>query len=168
MVQIRSAREDEAGLLAEIGFRAWESASDGWGDDMEVRESAEMSFRNFTSSNWLTIDIAEKAGQVVGWSARENLDNNITDLWVEPVFQRQGIGGLMLAAICDEVKKLGHETVTAEVHSENASAVAFFLKHGFRVSWMTTRWSAKLDSDVDTIGMVKELDEPQASSGAEI
>lgn len=157
MVAIRNARQDEAELLAGVGFRAWDSTADGWGDDPAIRESAFMSFKAFTAAKWLAIDVAEQAGQVAGWAAREKLDNNITDLWVEPAFQRQGIGTLMLAHIESELKGLGHLEVTAETHAENNVAMSFFERSGFRVRWMTTGWSSKLDRDVETVGLVKAL-----------
>lgn len=157
MVQIRSARQEEAYTLAEVGYRAWETAAVGWGEDVETRENVAGAFRRFTAEHWLSIDVAEQATQIVGWSAREKLDNNITDLWVEPAFHRHGIGTKMLLAIEAEMIRVGHTELTTEVHSENNTAVSFFLKNGFRVQWMTTAWSAKLDRDVDTVGLIKDL-----------
>lgn len=157
MVQIRSARQDEAYILADVGYRAWESAAIGWGEDDETRENVASAFRQFTRQHWLSIDVAEQAAQIVGWSAREKLDNNITDLWVEPAFHRQGIGTKMLRAIEAEMVRIGHTELITQVHSENENAVSFFMKNGFRVQWMTTAWSAKLDRDVDTVGLIKDL-----------
>lgn len=164
MVLIRSARQDEAELLAAIGFRAWDSTADGWGDAPDIRENAMTAFERFARNNWLTIDVAEQAAQVVGWAAREKLDNNITDIWVEPLFQRSGVGSALLEHMENEVKGLGHETITTEVHAENVAALDFFKKAGFTVSWMTTAWSAKLDRDVDTIGLKKALFAPPEGS----
>jgi [ribosomal protein S18]-alanine N-acetyltransferase len=157
MATIRNARADEAEILAAVGFRAWDSTADGWGDAENIRESAFRTFATFTRDHWLAIDVAERAGQVLGWSARERLDNAITDLWVEPIFQRQGVGGALLEHMEQEVVGAGHETIETQVHSENVAAIEFFRKVGFSVSWMTTAWSARLDRDVDTIGLVKRL-----------
>jgi [ribosomal protein S18]-alanine N-acetyltransferase len=161
MALIRSARQEEAGLLAEIGYRAWDSTADGWGDATDIRENALRAFQGFTRNHWLAIDVAERAAQIVGWAAREKLDNNITDIWVEPSFQREGIGTVLLQHMENEVMGLGHEAITTEVHAENSGAVNFFEKSGFSVSWMTTSWSAKLDRDVDTIGLKKVFFEPR-------
>jgi [ribosomal protein S18]-alanine N-acetyltransferase len=160
MASIRNARQDEAELLAIVGFRAWDSTSDSWSDASDIRENALRSFEAFAASNWLSIDVAERAGQIVGWAAREKLDNNITDIWVEPVFQRQGVGTRLLQHVEKEVIGLGHETVTTEVHSENTTALAFFKKADYSVSWMTTAWSSKLDRDVDTVGLRKAFFPP--------
>lgn len=157
MPTIRNARADEADILAAVGFRAWDSTSDGWGDAENIRENAFRAFEVFTREHWLAIDVAERAGQLIGWAAREKLDNSVTDLWVEPAFQRQGTGSALLEHLEQEVMAAGHETIVTQVHSENVAALAFFDKAGFSVSWMTTAWSAKLDRDVDTIGLVKRL-----------
>lgn len=162
MVTIRNARRDEAELLAAIGYRAWDSTADGWGDAPDIRQNALTAFENFTSSHWLSIDVAERAGQVAGWAAREKLDNNITDIWVDPVFQRQGVGAALLQHMEKEVLGLGHEDITTEVHSENVGALNFFKKAGFSVSWMTTIWSSRLDRDVDTVGLKKVFFEPES------
>jgi [ribosomal protein S18]-alanine N-acetyltransferase len=157
MATIRNARADEADILAAVGFRAWDSTADGWGDAENIRDNAFRAFEMFTKDHWLAIDVAERAGQVLGWAAREKLDNAITDLWVEPIFQRQGIGTELLEHLEQEVLGAGHETIETQVHSENVAAIEFFRKSGFSVSWMTTAWSARLDRDVDTIGLVKRL-----------
>jgi ribosomal-protein-alanine N-acetyltransferase len=165
MATIRNARADEGDVLAAVGFRSWDSTAEGWGDAADIRESAYRSFETFTRNNWLSIDVAERAGQVLGWAAREKLDNAITDLWVDPVFQRQGIGTALLIHIEDEIAAAGHETALTQVHSENSAALAFFRKAGYGVSWMTTAWSPKLDRDVDTVGLVKRLVEEKTGSG---
>lgn len=165
MVTIRNARADEADVLAAIGFRAWDSTSEGWGDAPDIRESAYRSFETFTRNNWLSIDVAERAGQLVGWGAREKLDNSISDLWIDPVFQRQGVGAALLAHLEQEIAEHGHETALTQVHSENSAALAFFQKAGYGVSWMTTAWSPKLDRDVDTVGLVRRLAEEKSGSG---
>lgn len=165
MPTIRNARADEADILAAVGFRAWDSTADGWGDAENIRENAFRAFEVFTREHWLAIDVAERAGQVLGWAAREKLDNTVTDLWVEPVFQRQGIGSALLAHLEEEVVATGHETIATQVHSENVAALEFFRKFGFTVTWMTTAWSAKLDRDVDTVGLVKRLVEEKTGSG---
>ncbi len=165
MATIRNARADEADVLAAIGFRAWDSSSEGWGDAPDIRESAYRSFEAFTRNHWLSIDLAERAGQIVGWGAREKLDNSITDLWVDPVFQRQGVGAALLKHLEEEIVAHGHEMALTQVHSENSAALAFFRKAVYGVSWMTTAWSPKLDRDVDTVGLVKQLVEERSGSG---
>lgn len=162
MTTIRNARADEADILAAIGFRAWDTTADGWGDAPDIRANAMTAFTGFTQSHWLAIDVAERAGQVLGWAAREKLDNKITDLWVDPIFQRQGVGQALLVHMEGEVAALGHDAIETEIHSENTAALEFFRKAGYSVSWMTTAWSAKFDRDVDTVGLIKRFSDDRA------
>ncbi len=158
MTIIRNAREDEAMTLAGIGLRAWETALAGWADADEMRASAENAFLSFTQNHWLAIDVAEKGGQAVGWAAREKLDNAITDLWVDPLFQRMGTGSMLLNLLELEVRDLGYDEILIETHSENTIAINFLKKHGYTIRSLTTTWSSKLDRDIDTVGMVKLFD----------
>jgi ribosomal-protein-alanine N-acetyltransferase len=162
MTMIRNAREDEAATLAGIGLRAWELAISVWGDPEDMRASAENAFLTFASTHWLAIDVAEKAGQAIGWAAREKLDNTITDLWVDPVFHRLGTGSMLLATLEDEIRGLGYDEAIIETHGDNAIALTFLGKRGYAIRSFTTTWSAKLDRDVEIVVMVKtfESDSP--------
>jgi ribosomal-protein-alanine N-acetyltransferase len=161
MPTIRNAREDEAVELTRVGLNAWESATIGWLDVSALRDNAERAFLDFCTRHFLTIDVAEKNGQITGWAAREKLDNHITDLWIDPVWQRQGFGSKLLQAVEEEILAQGYDRVTVETNSQNTGALKFFGHHGYSISWMTTTWSAKLDRDVDTVGLVKILVKPE-------
>jgi ribosomal-protein-alanine N-acetyltransferase len=162
---IRSARQDEADVLAAIGMRAWESAVSGWVGTAQLRSNAERAFFDFTQRNFLTIDVAEQGGQATAWAARENLDNRITDLWVDPIWQRQGFGRMLLAKLEGEIAAQGYDMATVETHSENTRAIDFLRQQGYAISWMTATWSPQLDRDVDTVGMVKPLVAEQNAPG---
>lgn len=168
MATIRSAREDEAAILAVIGMRAWESAVAGWIDTGLMRFNAERAFTDFTQRAYLAIDVAEEGGQVAGWAARENFDDHVTDLWVDPARQGQGIGQQLLGKLEAEIEAQGYESVRIETHSQNAKAIDFLKRHGYAISWMTAVWSPQLDRDVDTVGLVKPLaPQPKAPAYAE-
>jgi ribosomal-protein-alanine N-acetyltransferase len=157
MTTIRSAREDDAPVLAAVGMRAWESAVAGWVDTALMRVNATRAFADFTARAFLTIDVAEQHGQIVGWAARENFDNHVTDLWVDPDWQNQGIGRMLLQKLEDEIEAQGYGSVRIETHSQNAHAIDFLKRQGYAISWMTAVWSPQLDRDVDTVGLVKPL-----------
>lgn len=158
MPTIRSAREDEAAEIAAVGMRAWASAVAGWVDADVMLANAERAFASFTRNNFLTIDIAEQGGQITAWAARENFDNHITDLWVDPAWQGQGIGGMLLAKQEEEIAAQGYDSIRIETHSQNAHAIDFLTRRGYAIRWMTAAWSPQLDRDVDTVGLVKSLD----------
>ena len=99
MITIRHARREDVVALAVIGMRAWEQAVTGLADLDRLREAVRDAFIVFLNRQWLTVTVAEKGGMLAGWAAREELDDQITDLWVEPSLQRQGVGTALLEAI---------------------------------------------------------------------
>ena len=124
--------------------RRWASPT-----SMRCRDNAREAFLQFLAANWLTVTVAGAGGIIAGWAAREKMDEEITDLWVDPAMQRRGIGtALLLAALEDEMRRSGFETADLQTHARNAPALAFFRKHGYAVNWLSVTYSPKLDRDV--------------------
>lgn len=157
MITIRNARLDEADLLADIGLRAWEKAMIPVGETRTMLENARRAFLNFTHSSWITISVVEKSGVPAGWAAREELDENITDFWIDPDYQGQGLGKALLAEIEQEIVHQGFTKASLETHARNKEAVDFFERHGYTVHWLTTAYNPKLDRDVQSVGLSKQL-----------
>ncbi|KQS63376.1 hypothetical protein ASG39_15960 [Rhizobium sp. Leaf371] len=161
MTTIRVAREDEASLLADIGLAAWESAIVGvdaaTADSVSMQEIAHFAFLGFARTRWYRIHVAEAEGMVIGWAACERPDGTITDFWIRPDFQRQGVGTRLMDALEAEILSEGTDVAEAATHVDNAAALGFFAKRGFRVAWLSTRYAARLDRDVEQIGLRKSL-----------
>jgi len=156
MINIRSARQDEAGSLAALGVRAWESAMDGIDDGAVMQQAAEGAFMAFTTHHWLTISVVEEDGVIAGWAARERLDETITDFWIDPLWQHRGLGTALLASLEADIRHQGFDIARLETHARNA-AIAFFEKHGYAIHWLSISYSPKLDRDVETVGLSKML-----------
>ncbi len=62
----------------------------------------------------------------------------------------------MLAAGITEAEML--------THAQNAPAIAFFQQRGYRIHWLSTQYSARLDRDVESIGMIRDLVAPDAAA----
>lgn len=157
MIQIRNAREGEAELLTEIGLRAWQRAMAAIGGTDALLEAAGNAFENFTRSAWLTITVIEQNGVIAGWAAREALDENISDFWIAPSHLRQGLGSALLGRIEKDIAEQGFEKAALQTHSANAEAIEFFRKHGYAIQWLSVAYSPKLDRDVPSVGLVKQL-----------
>lgn len=157
MPTIRNAREDEAELLSEIGLRAWEDAMGEIGVSLELRDNAQAAFRGFTHEAWLTITVVEDGGMVAGWAAREGLDDVISDFWIDPAFKRRGLGTALLAEMEEQIATHGHPVARLETHARNVEAVRFFERKGYSVNWLSVVYSPKLDQDVQSVGMSKQL-----------
>ncbi|MCO5730600.1 GNAT family N-acetyltransferase [Rhizobium sp. SSA_523] len=157
MLTIRNAREEDVAILTEIGLRAWAQAIGPIGGNEEIRDNAITAFSSFVSQSWLTIVVVDENGQAVAWAARENLDEVITDFWVDPDHQRRGIGAMLLQEMEAEIRNHGFDEVRLETHALNSDAVTFFERNGFHINWLSVAYSPKLDQDVQSVGMSKSL-----------
>jgi [ribosomal protein S18]-alanine N-acetyltransferase len=161
MLTIRNAREDEAGLLTQIGLRAWAQAMGAIGGSDELQDNAFAAFSHFVQSSWLTITVIEDNGVVAGWAAREGLDETISDFWIDPDHQRRGLGAALIGEVEKEIVHQGFDRAKLETHAHNTDAVNFFEKNGYAVNWLSVAYAPKLDQDVQSVGMSKQLAEPQ-------
>lgn len=163
MITLRNAREEDCEELAEIGLRSWNQALSRIGETGSMVESARAAFRNFTASAWLTITVVEKNGTMAGWAARERLDETITDFWIDPAYQRLGLGKALLNSVELEMIVQGLHKSSVQTHARNNQAVAFFESQGYRISWLSVAYQPKVDRDVELVGLTKQLipDEPE-------
>lgn len=160
MITVRTAFEREVPRLAEIGLIAWEQAILGAESQAErdgLRRVAQLAFLSFAGSGWSRIRVAEQGGQLLGWAACERPDGTVTDLWIRPEAQRQGIGSLLMTQIEAEIAADGFETAEVSSHADNRAAIAFFQQRGYRIAWLSTRYAQRLDRDVEQIGLRKAL-----------
>ncbi len=171
MARIRNAHSDEATILADIGLRAWEQAMLTVGDVESMIDNARNAFRNFTRSGLTAISVVEHMGQPVGWAARENLDDKITDFWIDPAYQGRGYSKALLEAVERDIILQGYEEVQLETHARNKQAVSFFQHHGYGMRWLSVVYNPKLDRNIEMVGMSRRLvdihsDDTYGPSGA--
>ncbi|MBC2773647.1 GNAT family N-acetyltransferase [Rhizobium sp. AQ_MP] len=163
MVTIRKARQDDAEILTEIGMRAWRKAMASVGEAADMAANAREAFARFAEEGWITITVVEKSGVPVGWAAREDMDETITDFWIDPDFEGQGFGTALLAALEDELKAQGIALARLQTHAMNTDALTFFKKKGYSVNWLTVTYNPKLDRDVQSVGLSKSLSDASAT-----
>ncbi len=162
MITVRNALAEDVPALIDIGVRAWEQAVTGVADLQVRRDHARNAFQQFLAAHWLRASVAEFGGVLAGWASREALDDEITDLWIDPPQQRKGLGSALLAAMENEIVAAGLEAARLQTHARNTAAVGFFQKHGYSVSWLSVDYSPRLDRNVESIGLRRQLvaDEP--------
>ncbi|MCR9134723.1 MAG: GNAT family N-acetyltransferase [Alphaproteobacteria bacterium] len=161
MIDIRPATSRDSHTLALIGIRSWESAVIGWGENTEaVQTNARNAYHEFCSKHWTRIVLAQDGGAVLGWAAREKLDNNITDLWIDPEHQRKGAGKKLLAALEKDIAKAGYDSVILETHAKNEPAIGFYEHFGYRVVSLSVGYSAGLGQDIQIVKMHRDLGDP--------
>ena len=162
MITVRNALQDDVPALVAIGVRAWEQAVVGVAD-LQVRlDHARNAFQQFLANRWLRVSVAEFDGLTAGWASREALDDEISDLWIVPLQQRKGLGSALLAAMEAEIVAAGFEAARLQTHARNVAAVGFFQKHGYSVNWLSVDYSPRLDRDIESVGLRRQLvaDEP--------
>jgi ribosomal-protein-alanine N-acetyltransferase len=157
LISIRNAHEGEADVLSEIGLRAWQRAMAPIGEADAMASAALNAFLNFAETRWLTITVIEWNGHVAGWAAREDLDETISDFWVDPAFTGHGLGSALLESIEKEVAEQGLDKVMMHTHAENNEAIAFFKKNGYAIHWLSIAYNPKLDRDVPSVGLSKSM-----------
>lgn len=157
MIHIRNAHEGETDILTNIGLRAWQKAMAAIGDTALMMEGARSAFENFARNSWLTITVIEQNGFVCGWAAREHLDENITDFWIDPDSLRQGLGSALLAQIEADIAAQGFDMAALQTHSSNDEAIGFFKAHGYAIHWLSVIYSPSLDRDLPTVGLSRSL-----------
>jgi len=157
MITVRNALEEDVPGLIEIGVRAWEQAVTGAVDLQMRRDHARNAFQQFLANHWLRVSLAEMDGTPAGWASREALDDEITDLWVDPFYQRKGLGSALLAVMEAEVVAAGFDAARLQTHARNVAAVSFFRKHGYTMGWLSVAYSARLDRDVESVGLSRQL-----------
>lgn len=58
----------------------------------------------------------------------------IDKLYVHPLHQKQGYGGMLIARITQVARSRGCRRLTLAVNKSNGTAIAAYLKHGFRIA----------------------------------
>lgn len=164
MINLRHAQETDVPKLAAIGIAAWEKAVAGLADVNAMRRVAELSFLSFLGSNWLSVHVVDSDAQPVAWAAREQGDDQISDLWVMPGYQRAGVGSLLLDALEADIDRGGFDSANVTTHAQNAQAIGFFRKHGYAIRSLSTTYAAKLDRNVESVELIKILHLPAQAS----
>lgn len=158
MIDIRFATSRDSESLAMIGIRSWEGTVTGWSENTEaVRINARDAYREFCAKHWTRIALAHEGGVMLGWGAREKLDNNITDLWIDPRHQGKGAGKALLAKLEQEIVDAGFDSVELETHAKNTAAIGFFEHLGYRVVSLSVGYSAGLGQDIQIVNLRRDL-----------
>ncbi len=160
---LRGASIAEADKLGKLGFAAWDSSmrqlivSDTEPARAAERSAIELAFQLFCITASEAITVAEHDGRLVGWGAREPMSDYVSDLWVAPGFQSQGIGHALLSAVEQDIFRAGHDVSVLETHAENGGAIRFYAREGYVIVWRGRKFSRLLGQRVEKVRMEKQL-----------
>jgi ribosomal protein S18 acetylase RimI-like enzyme len=147
-IRLRPARESDIPAVVPLLLRL-KRLNEEFDPLLKVREDAEQQAREILRAQVAdpkaVMLVAEGSGpdreKVVGFVraiVRERpfyappAEGVIVDIYLLPLYRRQGVGEYLLAEVSSALKAKGAGVVTAEFPAQNEIAVRFYAKRGFR------------------------------------
>ncbi|MGO7868236.1 N-acetyltransferase family protein [Rhizobium leguminosarum] len=152
-----AAADHEA--VGTVGFAAW-AASDAFEDsylDPDVITRVQHEFAIFPEETKGEIVVAERGGTIVGWGARENQPNYVSDLWVHPDHQGNGVGRALLLHLCELMAAEGLATARLDTHAGNKGAIRLYERCGFTIIWRGREFSKSMGVELQKVHLEKRL-----------
>ncbi|MBB4954223.1 ribosomal-protein-alanine N-acetyltransferase [Agrobacterium vitis] len=146
-------------VVGRVGWEAWRSIGPlerGFADPV-VAQRVKDAFLRFPSETTSPVVVAEIAGLVVGWAARDNDPGTISDLWIAPDFQRRGIGSALLDRLCRMMLEEGQRQARIATHQKNFSAIALYQRCGFQIVWQGMERDAIMQLEMPRVRLRKML-----------
>ncbi|MEZ2130321.1 MULTISPECIES: GNAT family N-acetyltransferase [unclassified Sinorhizobium] len=123
--------------VASVGFAAWRSSGtlDANFASPAVIEAARREFSIYPANAKGEVVVAEIDDCVVGWIAREDHPDHISDLWVDPGHQGRGIGSMLIEHVCARMASSGIKAARIDTHANNSGAIRLYERCGFQIVW---------------------------------
>ncbi|MRG55577.1 GNAT family N-acetyltransferase [Phyllobacterium sp. SYP-B3895] len=158
MVVIRRATEADIAAIAAVGSRAWASNIFSFEPELPgMRSHVERAFQSFAENSYQHVTVAEVDATIVGWGAREKDNDYISDLWVEPAVQGQGIGSQLLRVLKMAIADAGYTKARISTHARNSGAIRLYRREGFAIIERGLEWSTSLEREIEKVHMLAEL-----------
>jgi ribosomal protein S18 acetylase RimI-like enzyme len=131
-LRVRRALVEDAGGIARVSVRGWQSAyrglvPDAYLDALDIEERRERWRERLDDG--VCAFVVEQHG-IVGY-CRVDPPSELASLYVLPERRRGGIGSALLAAGLDELRARGAEAATLWVFTVNHAARSFYARFGF-------------------------------------
>ena len=158
LIHIRPARMADLDRLAAIGLAAWQRGIAPLVPGLVWdRVRAANPFRPFLRHRRDAVVVAEMAGEPAGIAARDDGSDYISDLWVSPLHEGQGVGSALLQSLEEAIAKSGHGRARLEVLTSNVRAMALYRRRGYRPAWEAFKRDVTLGIQLHKTGMAKSL-----------
>lgn len=133
-VGIRHAETREAPLLAKLGYLAWkQSILPLAPETARSRDDLMARMADYCRDRVDDIIVAESNHEILGWCSRFPGRAYIPYLFVAPMVQRQGVGGLLLRRMENIFELEGKHCVQLETPADHVEAVQFYQQQGYRI-----------------------------------
>lgn len=155
---LRQAILADVAMIARIGSSAWASYIQRHETEKPgQRERADLAFLQFAQEHISQILVVESHGTLCGWGARDSNENYISDIWVDPDFQGQGIGTRLIDSLLAQIVLLGYDSAEIGTHARNLPAIGLYEKCGFTITEHFDEWSDSLARVVEKVKMRAKL-----------
>lgn len=149
-LRIRSGTEADIDDLVRISQAIWRhSLARVMGLDIEDWSRVAALLRGELIPIVRAILVATRASRIVGFSYRDRA--MIDDLWVDPPFQRTGIGPRLLRAQLEAIAADGYRTASLECLETNVHARRFYEREGWRPIYRYSRMSQIFYRDIPRV-----------------
>ncbi|MBB4290589.1 ribosomal-protein-alanine N-acetyltransferase [Rhizobium leguminosarum] len=156
---IRKIAAADHQAVGAVGFAAW-AASDAFEDsyrDPDVIARVRHEFAIFPKETIGEIFVAERGEMIIGWGARENEPNYVSDLWVHPDHQGKGVGRALLLHLCELMAAEGLATARLDTHAGNDGAIRLYQRCGFTIVWRGREFSKSMGVELEKVHLEKRL-----------
>ncbi|HVC71921.1 MAG TPA: GNAT family N-acetyltransferase [Acidimicrobiales bacterium] len=166
-MEIRRATIDDAGAIATVHVRSWQSAYAGvlpqsYLDGLDPRHSGRQWAAVLEATAWPgtgTLVLTGESGTVIGFAhlspTRDDDDDSTTvgelqTLYLDPLVWRGGGGSVLLRAVTTQMAEAGFQAGIAWTLDNNERARSFYEHHGWAPDGATKLhdWGAFLATDV--------------------
>ena len=138
---------DDAGQVANIHTEAWKEAFRGildqaLLDSLDVKEREKMWRETLIPNPERTNLVLEIGGHILAWSAfasscDDSGSQELIGIYVDPKHFREGLGSELLNSTLSKMKTERTSCISLWVLKENAQAIGFYEKNGFKPSGLT-------------------------------
>ena len=168
---IRKANIDDCSRLTEINVFAWRCAYIHFIPldilfkqfTLKIRENKFIEILSIENNPGKTYVFEEenivKAYVIIGEAQDEDKDNKTFELWaifVDPIFQRKGIGKQLVDFGIKEAKEMNKEEIVLWVFERNINSIKFYKKMGFIIDGKTKKHE-KLTEEGKEIRMFRKI-----------
>lgn len=152
-----AAADHEA--VAEVGFAAWKSSGkdEAAFEEPKVVEAARTAFLGYPATAKGDVAVAELAGKVIGWAAREDELDHISDIWVDPAFQGRGVGSALLGHLLARISADGFRSAKIHTRATNTGAIGLYQRSGFSIVRRGPEQDPSLGIFLEKVHLEKEL-----------
>ncbi|WP_371417807.1 GNAT family N-acetyltransferase [Agrobacterium sp. DE0009] len=158
-LKLRQMNEADRDAVGFVGFAAWRAgeAFDAVYLDSCVIERVRSEFESFAKSPTGDVVVAEIDGDVVGWGACDAKPHHISDLWVNPAWQGNGIGKALISHFLDSMRAEGLPLATIDTHANNRNAIGLYERCGFQIVWRGMEWSDIMKLELEKVKLEQKL-----------